>query len=57
MQYMIIDAETDQMVDFIELQPAQKASYEDAHPEYYLLEDEEIYDLDEDYDDFEDEDD
>lgn len=59
MQYMIIDADTDEMIDIIDIcSDEEKNTYEDNHPEHYLLEDEVYDDLDEDYDlDFEDEDD
>lgn len=59
MQYMIIDVDTDEMIDVIDIASFQeKEEYENTHPDQYLLEDdlENYDDLDDDYD-FEDEDD
>lgn len=60
MQYMIIDVDTDEMIDVIDIASfEEKEEYENTHPDQYLLEDdlENYDDFEEDYDDFEDEDD
>jgi uncharacterized protein YktA (UPF0223 family) len=53
---MIIDVETDELIDVIDLfSEVEKNNYEKAHPDHYLLDDK-VWEEDEDFDeDFENE--